>query len=108
VETLFQEGIRPKGFVIVHEAPMALPTPDQVGTPLAIPEVTRPVPIRRGMNEPSVIAFVETFALGLASLMSAAVPFLLLPGLILLDPILIAITEEDTWIEIERWNVDER
>jgi len=102
VETLFREGVRPKGFVIVHEAPMVLPAP------VAVPEVTWSAPFKPVSDGSSIMAFVETFATGLANLMSAAVPFLLLPGLLLLDPILIAVTEDDTWIEIERWNIEAR
>jgi hypothetical protein len=33
-----------------------------------------------------------------------AIPAALLAGAVMIDPILIAVMEDDTWIEIDRWD----
>jgi hypothetical protein len=45
-----------------------------------------------------------TIVLGVLAI-AALIPVALIAGVVLLDPILIAVTEENTWIEIDRWEV---
>jgi len=95
IRLLFDAGLRPAAFVIVHEAPQALPAPsvlpEKIKTTKTSPE-----------KEP------DSLLTGLLSGVSLALPLVFLAGLALLDPILVAITEEQEWIEIDRWNVESR
>jgi|LSQX01.3.fsa_nt_gb hypothetical protein len=78
INKVFASGIRPQAWVLIHEAPALLPAPNQ-------------------RKASGVLAQVfGLFALGsvLSTLvMTAAV----------VDPILVAITPEGEWIEIDRW-----
>jgi hypothetical protein len=95
IHTLFSQGLRPQGFVVVHEAPMQLTAPK--------PVVEEKPPLEwEGVGKAvGVIAKV----LGVMILGSMLLPFGLLAGLVMLDPILVAVTEEGYWIEIDRWQV---
>ena len=56
---------------------------------------------------------IETLSLGVTTLaqvmagavafVSALIPTAFLTGAALIDPILIAVTEDDYWVEIDRW-----
>jgi len=78
IKTVFASGIRPQAWILIHEAPALLPAPNQ-------------------QKASSILAQVfGLFTLGsiLSTLvMTAAV----------VDPILVAITLEGEWIEIDRW-----
>ena len=95
IHTLFSQGLRPQGFVVVHEAPMQL---------------TAPKPV---VEEKSTLEWegvgktvgVITKVMGVLLLGSMLLPFGLLAGLVMLDPILVAVTEDGYWIEIDRWQV---
>ena len=101
VQAIFEAGIRPKGFVVVHEAPMLLPAPPQ--------EKRKPfedvdwdqVRVSTGKGLLAATQIAGTIAVGLVG----AVFTTLFLGLAALDPILIAVTEDDYWIEIDRWYV---
>ena len=90
IRILYSQGLRPQGFVVVHEAPM------QLGAPAPAVKETRP------MEWEQVGNIAATIAKGLGMLMLGG---LLLPLglLVVLDPILIAVTQDDYWIEIDRW-----
>jgi len=105
IGTIFAAGIRPKGFVLVHEAPMLLPSPEGAQAQ---------APGAQWMLDPQTTQkAIETFSLGtitLAKVMAGAVAFVaalipaaFLTGAALIDPILIAVTEDDYWVEIDRW-----
>ena len=98
IQTLFAAGIRPQGFVVVHEAPRQLPSGVSVQqSPLYVPLQTDLLPAISAFGK--VAASVLAAAAGLSGMafMSMVV------GLALLDPILIAVTNEDYWVEIDRW-----
>ena len=101
IRLLFGEGLRPRAFVIVHEAPLTLRSP-QITIP-KVPEI--PVSPQRNVsvNQRASGSLLAGFLSG-ASLLS--LPLLLLASVALIDPILIAITDEHEWIEIDRWNVE--
>ena len=101
VRSIFASGLRPKGFVIVHEAPMLLPAPEEDDEPQIAPTPFFPAP-----TEPLIPGLVSVLAVGAAVLTAVAsliLPAALLVGAFLVDPILIAVTEDDDWIEIDRW-----
>jgi len=102
VQAIFKAGLRPEGFVLVHEAPLLLPAPK---------EAPPKVPLEEWKVAPSPNAISGTDLLdGFAKIISAVfsvIGSLLLPalalGLMTLDPILVAVTEDGYWIEIDRW-----
>ena len=100
IQAIFAMGLRPKGFVIVHEAPKLLPAP----------EVIEPEPVAVPTNSPGINPWIKgllgTIAVTIpiaAAVASMIVPATLVVGAVLVDPILVAVTEDDTWIEIDRW-----
>lgn len=114
VQTIFAAGLRPKGFVVVHEAPMLLSPPEKDK-----PEPLR-LPLFPGINRVLVkriigglilglillVTIVGVLALALAALAVVAsllVPATLVAGAVVVDPILIAVTEDGYWIEIDCW-----
>ena len=105
IQTIFEVGIRPKGFVIVHEAPKILTGPvEEPAKP------SRQLPDLKTAGKDLAIGAVGLagFALLLVSAVAAAaaiaIPAALLAGAVMIDPILIAVMEDDTWIEIDRWD----
>ena len=109
VQAIFAAGIRPKGFVLVHEAPMLLPPPEgaemqRVETQWAPdPETTQKV-IETLSFGISALAKVVAWAVTLVAVAGAiVVPAIFMAGVALIDPILIAVTEDDYWVEIDRW-----
>ena len=108
VQAIFNAGIRPKGFVMVHEAPMLLPATvtksEQPQTQWKLdPQTTKKIIDTLGVGV-GVLGKVAAGALTAAvSIGSMILPAFLFMGAALLDPILIAVTEDDYWIEIDRW-----
>jgi len=100
IQAIFAMGLRPKGFVIVHEAPKLLPAPEVVEPEIAIaPSITFGFkPLITGLLGAMAVAIPVT-----AAVASMIVPATLAVGAVLIDPILVAVTEDDTWIEIDRW-----
>jgi len=100
IQAIFEVGLRPKGFVIVHEAPKLLPAPEVIeAEPVAVPT-----------NSPSIKPWITGLlgATAIAASIAAAAASMIVPatlavGAVLVDPILVAVTEDDTWIEIDRW-----
>lgn len=100
IQAIFAIGLRPKGFVIVHEAPKLLPAPKVIE-----PE-PMDVPTNSLDDKPWITGFLGATANAAsitAAIASMIVPATLAVGAVLLDPILVAVTEDDTWIEIDRW-----
>ena len=113
VQAIFAAGLRPKGFVVVHEAPMLLPAPAQTETEtppsISVPELSPALKVAG--NVLGTVGKAAAIATGLAVLATAtvalgavlAIPAALAAGALALDPLLIAVTEDDVWIEIDRW-----
>ena len=81
IKTIYQEGIRPLHWVVVHEAPFLLSAPkaDKAKKPRLLPYLA----ILGGLGVWLATTLITTAAI--------------------VDPILIAITPEYDWIEIDRW-----
>lgn len=113
IQAIHASGIEPKGFVLVHEAPKLLAageTDQQIEIdrkPIISIPPERVESIRTGLKTAGGIlgtAAVATGTLALGALaIVALLPLALIAGVVLLDPILIAVTDDDTWVEIDRW-----
>ncbi len=116
IQTIYASGLRPKGFVVVHEAPMLLAEPgprktQDIRFPMINPQV------RSGLKLASTAIAIGTIGtvaisgvaiLAVAGLTMAAllfIPAAMVMGVTVLDPILITVTKDDYWIEIDRWDV---
>jgi hypothetical protein len=116
IQAIFAAGLRPKGFVVVHEAPKLLADPSVVeGEAVEISPVPPRVQLALQKAEEmatsaakclAVVAGAATVALGaMAAAAALLLPMLLLAAAAGLDPILVAVTEDDVWVEIDRWYV---
>lgn len=102
---IYADGIQPQGFVLVHEAPLRL---------------TSPVNEESKSSKTFDLKKIGGAALGLAALTGSLIAgaaiavvggLLILPaGLIaaavIVDPILVAVMPDNTWVEIDRWDID--
>ena len=79
IQTIYQEGIRPLHWVVVHEAPFLLSPPKAKKKAHILPYIA----IMGGLGVWLATTLITTAAI--------------------VDPILIAITPEYDWIEIDRW-----
>jgi len=79
IQTIYQEGIRPLHWVMVHEAPCLLSAPKPKKKTHILPYIA----ILGGLGVWLATTLITTAAI--------------------VDPILIAITTEYNWIEIDRW-----
>lgn len=105
VQAIYAEGIRPKGFVLVHELPNEIPS--------GVPDVVEgEFVIRRSQEITIDLGKVIDFsvkAVGAVAVAAAAVAGVVLPAMfavgstLLLDPMLIAVTEHNVWVEIDFW-----
>jgi hypothetical protein len=106
VQAIFATGIRPKGFVLVHEAPMQLPAPQGGERPILEPRWTldpeHTQQVIKGLSF-GVTAFARVMVAAVGLVTTVILPAVFLTGAALIDPILIAVTEDDHWIEIDRW-----
>jgi hypothetical protein len=102
IQAIFAAGLRPQGFVLVHEAPKLLKAPVvEKEKPIAQPAVsTAALP-------QSTLDIATALGSGLAVLASMIFPMLfLVAAAALADPILVAVTEDGYWVEIDRWNTE--
>ena len=116
VQAIFEAGIRPVGFVMVHEAPKLLPAPAQA-EPTTWQMPTLPENVRSTLK--TVGTTLVTAAAGLLAITGVAIaviaalvvaaavfiPVAFLAAAVSIDPILVAVTEDGYWIEIDRWDV---
>lgn len=114
VQAIFAAGLRPQGFVLVHEAPRLLTAPAHAAPhpwwlpalPPALRPALRAMALGLGAVAVALIALVGV-AFAAAALISAAL-LLALPalavGAVAVDPILVAVTGEGDWVEIDRWS----
>ncbi len=114
VNAIFSSGLRPKGFVVVHEAPALLPAHTS-SEESSLHISTMNPSLKRNLRKiaglagsivlglailPGLLAVALAVAAGLLMLLT---PLVLVAGLAAVDPILVAITEDDSWVEIDRW-----
>lgn len=100
IQAIFEAGIRPKGFVIVHEAPMLLTAPKEDEHNFLETIDWEQVRVASSHGLLAVAKVVGAIATGIIWSVSA----MLSVGLGAMDPILIAVTEDDYWIGIDRWD----
>lgn len=81
IQTIYQQGIRPLSWVVVHEAPLLL----------SAPKIEK-------QKKPRILPYLALLG-GLGALLATT----LITTAAVVDPILIAITPEFDWIEIDRW-----
>jgi len=99
IRTIFDAGIRPQGFVLVHEAPMLLKAPPA-------PRV-EPRTVAGTISSPEATGdLAATVGTVLSALASMIVPMMMFAAAAIVDPILVAVTEDGYWIEIDRWNTE--
>jgi len=105
-------GIRPKGWLLIHEAPKHLPAPQQEKTVTQPKETIHPEIKQQAKKALKVTgSILGGFAIatgGLALAIGAItllVPAFLIAGVVMLDPILVAVTDDGHWIEIDRWDM---
>jgi len=104
IQSIYAAGLRPQGFVVVHEAPRQLTAPGRQ-TPVrnngSAPQPRNEV---RGRESSSLVLGGIAAVIGtlLEILVTIVFPALML-GLVALDPIVIAVMEDNTWVEIDRW-----
>lgn len=111
IQAIYTAGLRPKGFVVVHEAPALLPA--QIGEREAEVEISfYPLQWKRSFNLAvtvigagliGIVALPVVLAMVVTAVAMVALPLVLMAGAVGLDPILVAVTEDDCWIEIDRW-----
>jgi hypothetical protein len=106
IQAIFAAGIRPEGFVLVHEAPMLLKAPP------AVPAEPRSM-LGATYSPEATPGFVTSLANGLAALASTILPMLFfVVAAAMSDPILVAVIRDDVdiedhvWVEIDRWNTE--
>lgn len=104
VQALYEAGIRPKAFVIAHEAPKQIAPPKE--TPIVSPfqywskraaDSTVNV-LKAAGTVVAVVAPILLAVLGTTLLLSVTVA-----GALVADPCLIAVTDDDVWIQIDYW-----
>ena len=110
IQSIYAQGLRPKGFVVVHEAPLLLKahtakvSPQTKTNPIPKPILKMIGAAAMGLGAlTGAIAVVSVLVLGCVLLL----PVVMVAGGILIDPILVAVTEDDYWIEIDRWSLPE-
>ncbi len=104
VQAIYEAGLRPQGFVVVHEAPLQLAGPKVASKPIDPAEIVerlRPVGAF-AVKAAGVLAVVGACLLTVMAAIALPIPFALI-GAIALDPILVVVTEDGDWIEIDRW-----
>jgi hypothetical protein len=101
IQTIFASGIRPKGFVIVHEAPRLLtapkPLPQHAAPQVFPPEVEKPK-----TDTSSTDAIASIFSSALFGTIITVIGALFM-GIAMIDPIVVAVMEDNCWVEIDRW-----
>jgi hypothetical protein len=109
MNAIFESGLSPKGWVIVHEAPKLLPSnvePNEQQNTVWISPQTRQR-AKQLMKVSGGILGAIALGTGALTLAIAAIalflPATLIAGAIILDPILIAVMEDGCWVEIFRW-----
>jgi hypothetical protein len=111
VQALYAASIQPKGFVLVHEAPALLAAPVQAQQSPAwrskLPQAreTAAMLAKAGGALAASAAVAALAVVAVGAVIAVALPIVALAGAVAIDPILIAVTDDDHWIEIDRWDI---
>jgi len=104
IKTLYEAGIRPQGFVMAHEAPLQLKAP----TIQEKPKIDKQLLGKIGGAAIGLAAITGSLvaAVGIAIIGGLLIlPAGLLAAVVLVDPILVAVMPDDSWVEIDRWEI---
>ena len=104
IRSVYNVGIRPQGFVIVHEAPLQIETPQTEVKPKVDSDLLKKIggaAMGIGILTGSLAALVGIAILGGVLL----APIGLLGAAVVLDPILVVVTTDNFWVEIDRWDI---
>lgn len=106
VQAIYAAGLRPQGFVLVHEAPplLSAPTtarPEAASIGSLISQLRATVTLTEETRDTLVVG-LKRFAQVVATIVLASASLLAMSA-VTLDPILVAVTEDEYWVEIDRW-----
>ncbi len=93
LETLRRSGVQFGEVIIAHEAPKVLPAP-------SVHRKIQIAPILSGLAK--VLGMTAVLA-AVAGFVAVAAPILLLGAVILIDPAVIVVLEDGTWLEVMTW-----
>ena len=105
IHAVYKVGIRPQGFVIVHEDPLQIETPQTEVKPKLDSDLLKKIggaAMGIGILTGSIAALVGIAILGGILL----APIGLLGAAVVLDPILVVVTTDNYWVEIDRWDIE--
>jgi hypothetical protein len=115
VQAMYEAGIRPQGFVIIHEAPPYLPAgtgeTQQSTEPTVSQSSTAATSLTAGLVAAALLLIVMPLAaavvigalITLAAAVFVPVAAVGIATAVLVDPMLIAVTEDGYWIVIDEW-----
>lgn len=106
VQAIYAAGLRPQGFVVAHEAPRRLAAPQST-----LPQSSRMSSIATRLRESFRLTdeaheaiSSSLYLLGRVAAMAVLSGLsVLMVSALTLDPILVAVTEDGYWLEIDRW-----
>ena len=104
IKALYAAGIRPQGFVMVHEAPLQLKPPSIQEKPKVDQQLLKKfggAAIGLAAVTGSLVAAVGIAIIGGLLILPAG----LLAAAVIIDPILVAVMPDDSWVEIDRWDI---
>ena len=116
VDAIYAAGLRPRGFIVAHEAPALLETPVRQGEPSREPLIgfeqlkqLFPKQLSAALARassiralgPPLLKCLEITAKGALAVLTFSG---ILLTMALVDPVLIAVTEDGYWVEIDRWD----
>ena len=105
IYALYMSGICPQGFVLVHEAPRQLTSPYQAEKPKMDLEFVKKV----GSAALGLAALTGSVLAGAAIAVVGGLLILptgLLAAAVIIDPNLVAVMPDNTWVEIDRWDME--
>lgn len=117
IQSVYAAGIRPKRWVLVHETPKLLAAPKkprrktwtEVKAHLAEAGEMAKVAAEKAAPIAWQVTKVVAVTAGAVAVVCSAGTLLMVAlavSAIMADPILIAVTDDDCWIEIDRWDVE--
>jgi hypothetical protein len=104
IQAIFTAGIRPQGFVLVHEAPKLLQAPVEPKVRPQVQPAPAPVTPRSPDRGGDFAGALEAGLTALGSLLFF-LPYLFVAAVVV-DPILCVVSQEGYWIEVDRWWTD--
>ena len=105
IHAVYETGIHPQGFVIVHEAPLEIKAPYTGLNKKDNSDILKKIggaALGAGILSGSLVALAGIAILGGILL----APIGLLGAAVVLDPILVVVTTDNYWIEIDRWEIE--